>query len=284
MPFAWAAGIAAAGTIAGAEISSSAANSAASKEAKAAKQASATELTAQQQADATQLAMFNQTEANEAPYLAAGTNALTSLQSGVGTPGAPGVLSAPYSVPYAPNYQQSPGYQFQVQQGENAVLNSASATGGVNGGNTLKALTSFGQGLANTDYNQYLNNYNSQYWNQYNAYTNQQNQQFGQLQTLAGAGQNAAANLGGYGTSVANSIANTGVNTAQSIAGNITGAANAGAAATVAGANATSSGLNNLGSNFLLYNALNNGTLFGGGSGGVNYGADYGNVAGSFGQ
>lgn len=283
MPWGFAA--AAVGALGGAAISASAANSAASKESKAAKQASQVQLQAQQSADDTELQMFDQTQANEAPYLAAGNNALAALTAGVGTPGSPGALNAPYSAPYAPNYQESPGYQFQFNQGEKALLNAKSATGGVNSGNTLKALTSYGQGVANQDYQQYLTNYNSQYWNQYNAYVNQQNQQAGQLQSLAGAGQNAAASLGGFAQSTGNNIANIGVNTANSVANNITGAANAGAAATVATGNTIGNSLNSLGSNYLLYNALSNGGLFGGsGSGGVNYGADYGNVASSFGQ
>lgn len=184
--------------------------------------------------------MFNQTEANEAPYLTAGGNALTALQNGLGIGGGNtsgvGSLNAPFTMG---QFQNSPGYQFQLQQGENAVLNNASATGGVNSGNTLKALTGYGQGVANQDY-----------WNAYNAYVNAQNQKFGQLQTVAGSGQNAAGNLGALGTQVGASVGN-----------NIVGAGNASAAGQVGSANAIAGGINNttssLSQNYLLASLLN---------------------------
>lgn len=242
----WALAAAAVGTIAGAEISSSGAKSAANTEASAANNATQV-----------QLQMFDQTQANEQPFLAAGTNALTQLQNGVGIGpggGGPGTgsLNTPYGTPYNPQFQESPGYQFQLQQGTDAALNAASAHGGALGGNSLKALTSYGTGLANQDYYNYLNNYNTQYWNQYNAYTGQQNQQFNQLQTLAGSGQNAAANLGSLSSQTAGAVGN-----------NIIGAGNASAAGTVASANTTGNALNNLGQNYLLSNAISGGNLFG---------------------
>jgi hypothetical protein len=227
----------AAGTIGAAVIGSSAAGDAANTEANAANNASQV-----------QLGMFNKTQANEAPYLAAGGNALTALQTGLGIgPGTNGSGTGPLNKPFTlSDFQNSPGYQFQVQQGENAVLNNKSALGGVNSGNTLKALTSYGQGVANQDY-----------WNAYNAYVNAQNQKFGQLQTVAGSGQNAAGNLGALGTQVGASVGN-----------NIVNAGNASAAGTVGSANAISNGINGLGQNYLLASALNSGSL---GSGGFSF-------------
>lgn len=222
------------GVVASAAIGSSAASSAANTEANASNQASAVEQS-----------MFDKTQANEQPFLTAGGNALTALQSGLGLgPGTgntgTGSLNAPFTLA---DYQTSPGYQFQMQQGENAVLNNKSALGGVNSGNTLKALTSFGQGVANQDY-----------WNAYNAYVNQQNQKFGQLQTVAGSGQNAAANLGALGTQVGASVGN-----------NIVNAGNASAAGTVGSANAISNGINGISQNYLLASALNSGSVGNGG-------------------
>lgn len=80
------------------------------------------------------------------PFQAGGTNALSALQRSLGlTPG-------------GSTYQQSPGYQFELGQGLNAITNKSAATGGIHSGNTLKALQSFGTGLANQDYQQYLGN------------------------------------------------------------------------------------------------------------------------------
>lgn len=55
-------------------------------------------------------------------------------------------------------FQTSPGYQFQMDQGRAAIDQSAIARGGLNSGSTVKALTQYGQGLANQEYQQYLSN------------------------------------------------------------------------------------------------------------------------------
>lgn len=221
-------------SIGGALISGNASDNAAQTEANAANQASQTELQ-----------MFNQTQANEKPYMAAGGNALTQLMKGLGIGGGnttgTGSLNAPFTTA---DFTNTPGYQFQMQQGEQALLDQQSAVGGVGGGNTLKALTQYGQGVANQDY-----------WNEYNAYVNRQNQQFGQLDTIAGSGQNAAANLGSIGTQVG-----------QSVGQNTIGAGNATAAGQIASGNAMNSALSGAGNNFLLYSLLNGGGF--GGSGG----------------
>lgn len=219
MPWGFAA--AAVGAIGGAVISGDAAKSAAQTQANAAQSASQTELQ-----------MFNQTQKNLSPYMTSGANALSTLNSKLPS------LTAPFT---AADYQQSPGYSFQMGQGVQAVQNSASAAGGIGGGNTLKALTTFGQGLANSDYQQALTNY-----------MNQQQQTFGMYNTLAQSGQNAAANLGGIANSVGNQVG-----------GNTIGAGNALAAGTVGAANATTGGINSLAQLAALYG--NGGTS--GGSG-----------------
>ena len=55
-------------------------------------------------------------------------------------------------------YQQSPGMQFQMQQGQNALAAQNSAAGGRNSGAAQKDLLQFSQGLANQDYQQYVGN------------------------------------------------------------------------------------------------------------------------------
>jgi hypothetical protein len=210
-----------------------------------AQSAAKTQANAANQATQAQLQMFNQTQANEAPYLAAGGNALQTLMQGEGlTTGqnnanvANGSLTAAFN---PANLAQTPGYQFTMQQGLQALLDSQSATGGVGGGNTLKAITQYGQGLASTTYQQQLQDYMAQ-----------QQQQFSQLQTLAGSGQNAAANLGALSANVG-----------QSVGSNIIGAGNASAAGTVGATNAATGAISNLSSNYLLS------SLLGGGSGGI---------------
>lgn len=146
------------------------------------------------------------------------------------TPGTAGTAAsinpnAPLTKPFtAADLTQTPGYNFEMQQGQQAVQNSGAAQGGAFSGNTLKALQTFGTGLAQQDY-----------WNQYNAYTQQQNTQFNQLSSLAGAGQNAAAQQGGFAGGAANQIGN-----------NLTNIGNVQAAGTVANANSQNNLINSL--------------------------------------
>lgn len=78
----------------------------------------------------------------------------------------------------------SPEYTTGVAQGEDAILQNASATGGLRGGNTQNSLARFRSDLlANTITSKY-----------------------NQLGGLTSLGQNAAAGVGNNGLSVANSI------------------------------------------------------------------------------
>ena len=148
-----------------------------------------------------------------------------------------GLLGTGGQAPNPTAFTSSPGYQFMMGQGGQAIANQASATGGVNSGNTLKALTNYGQGLANQTYQQYLGN----------------------VQNLAGMGQNAAAQTGAFGAATANQV---GANTI--------GAGNALAAGQIGGYNALGNaigGVGNAGINYLLMSQL-----YGGGGGGVSPG------------
>ncbi len=54
--------------------------------------------------------------------------------------------------------QNTPGYQFQLQQGNAAINAKQAATGSLDSGNTLLALSNYNQGLAGTTYNQAVQN------------------------------------------------------------------------------------------------------------------------------
>jgi hypothetical protein len=118
-----------------------------------------------------------------------------------------------------PNYtesqfQASPGYQFQKQQGINAIQNAAGPTSGALSGNTLRALQTFGTGLANQDWWNWLNNQqqnyntaygagNQQYWQQYQGNANQMANIYQQLLGLSSLGSSAATNQGAQGVNLA---------------------------------------------------------------------------------
>lgn len=56
---------------------------------------------------------------------------------------------------------QTPGYQFALQQGNEAINRSAAAKGMLNSGNVLAELAKYGQGMASQGYQQQLNNLQS---------------------------------------------------------------------------------------------------------------------------
>lgn len=55
-------------------------------------------------------------------------------------------------------FRSTPGYQFQLDEGRNAILGSNASRGLLNSGATAKALTKYGQGLADSTYQNYINN------------------------------------------------------------------------------------------------------------------------------
>lgn len=61
----------------------------------------------------------------------------------------------------ADKFQQDPGYQFQLQQGLDALTNKSSLAGGMNS-NNMKGLIGYAQGMANTDYQQAFQNYQTE--------------------------------------------------------------------------------------------------------------------------
>lgn len=202
----WGAAIAAGGAIVGGLISSDSSKSAANTQAGAANNATAVEN-----------AQYQQTRTDLAPYMNQGTLALSDINK---------FMADPSMV------SQLPGYQFQMQQGTGAIMNSAAA-GGLTG-NTLKALSDYGQGTAAS--------YSNNYWNQ--------------LMQMANMGQTSAAGVGNIGASTANSIGS-----------NIIGAGNAQAAGQVGSASAINSGLSNGIQNWLLASQMQNS---GGGYGDTN--------------
>lgn len=97
------------------------------------------------------------------------------------------------------NYLNSTGYKFQADQGTRAITGSAAARGLLNSGSTAKALTSYGQNLASTTFNNYLGNLsglNTQQQNTSNAGTTAA-QVVGQAGTSGGGNASTATQAGG---------------------------------------------------------------------------------------
>lgn len=133
------------------------------------------------------------------PYVSAGTPALQAQMAALGLSG-PEAQQA-----YVTQQEQSPFFQSLAQQGKEAILQNASATGGLRGGNVQGALAQFRPALLN----QFLD------------------QQYGRLGGLTKIGQASAAGVGAAGQEAATQIGNAYTQAGQARAGSIMGQAGA---------------------------------------------------------
>jgi hypothetical protein len=133
------------------------------------------------------------------PYVSAGGPALQAQMAALGLAG-PEAQQA-----YVAQQEQSPAFQALARQQEEALLQNASATGGLRGGNVQGALAQFRPQLLN----QFLE------------------QQYGRLGGLTALGQQSAAGVGTAGMQSAGSIADLLAQGGAARAGAKLGAANA---------------------------------------------------------
>lgn len=125
-----------------------------------------------------------------------------------------GSLTTPFTTA---NWQQlSPAYNFNLQQGQQGVLNSAAAGQGALSGAANKDLIDYNQSSANNSFN-----------NAFNQYQTQQGNIFSRLSGIAGLGQSSANNTGQQGTTLAGQAAQSATNIGTAQAGGIVGSANA---------------------------------------------------------
>lgn len=242
-------GVASAGAgIAGSAMQAGAAKSAAQTQAQAAQQAMALQQQNAQQAVGYQNAALQNVTNVYSPYYTAGQQGLTSLASAL----APGGSLAQnwtqqFQAPTAAQAAATPGYQFALQQGLNAVQSSAAAQGNLLSGGTMKALNNYAQGMASTNYQQTYNNAFNQYLQNYNQFQTNQANQYARLMGLTGVGQQATSGLAGAQQSIASNIGNILTGTAQTQSQALQNAAAAQASGMVGSANAWAGGLNTIG-------------------------------------
>jgi len=116
---------------------------------------------------------FNNLQSTLDPYLKAGSQGINSL--------ATYAASNPQFSFKPEDYFNSPAYQFQLEQGQKAIGNTASASGLANSGAAAKELTQFGQGLGATYYTDAFNRAQQ-------TFQTNQNATLANLSTLANAG------------------------------------------------------------------------------------------------
>lgn len=149
---------------------------------------------------------FEQVRADQAPWRAAGENALAKLTSLLND----GSITSKF----AGQVQNEPGYAFAAREGQRAIDNSAAARGGI-GGASLKAGVRFAEDNANKFYNEAFNRFQTERTNM--------------LEPLF--------RLGGFGTQANQQVGQAGQNYANQAGQNMLGAANAQAAAGIAQGN-----------------------------------------------
>lgn len=120
------------------------ANNASNKAAKVATENNATN-------NAMALDIYNRNSATLAPYVQGGNRAGTAMQSLLGLSEDPRAFDQAFD-----NYRNSTGYQFQFDQGNRAIQNSAAAQGGLLSGNAIKAGQRYGQQMGQSSFQQYL--------------------------------------------------------------------------------------------------------------------------------
>lgn len=90
-----------------------------------------------------QLSEFNQVQGEAKPYISGGQTAMSQIDN-------PNTIMS--------NFQQSPGYQWSLNQGMNQVLQNKAVNGLLGSGSALSGLGAYVTGAASQDYNNWFNN------------------------------------------------------------------------------------------------------------------------------
>jgi hypothetical protein len=152
----------------------------ANEQSKAARNASGAQSTAAQAGMDEQHAQFAAVQKLLSPYVTAGNGALAGQQDLLGTNGADAQAKAIAAL------QSSPQYTSQLTAGNNNILQNASATGNLRGGNTQAALAQFAPQLLNQTISD----------------------QYARLGGMTSLGENAAAFTGNAGLQTGQGVAN----------------------------------------------------------------------------
>jgi len=234
--------------------------------------------------------MFDQNRRDAQPYMDAGQRALLGLEAGMEDRG-PGGMGR--DIAYDPNiaalsrsaadiagerfnFEEDPGYQFRLAEGNRALDRAASAGGRFDSGRAMKDLLRYGQGFASNEYGAGFDRFQrdrgdrfgmttGERTSQFNMAAGDRDSRFNRLSSLAGTGQSVTGQIGQQGMSMAgaagsNTMAGTqGANNysvggtdaanrfrtggANAYGDGITGAANARASGYVGAANAVNSGV-----------------------------------------
>ncbi len=196
---------------------------------KAATKAGEQQAAGQQSAIDEQRRQFEIAQGNSKPFIEAGQQSIgqimEALKSGKFGLGSTGEFKAPT----LEEVQQTPGWQFALQQGNKGILQASAATGGAISGGTSKALQTFGTNLGSSTYNDAFQRAMATYGTKLAA----QGQEFSQLLAPAQIGSGSTAQLN-----------QTGSTTSTNISQLMAGIGSSKAAGTLGSANSVTGGIN----------------------------------------
>lgn len=230
---AWGLAALAAGSIVSGLIGSRSASKASSAQAGAADRSAEMQLQAQRETNALQERIYNETVARNEPARQIGQNALGQLA---------GMSQQPMNFQMG-QFEASPGYQFRLQEGQDALNRQASASGMRLSGAGLKDAMAFNQGMASEEFGAF----NSREMDRFNRERAMFGDRFNRTASVAGVGQTATGAIDSAGRGYAGAVGAT--NTAT--AGNVGNALMAGGQARASGymgqANAFNNALSGIG-------------------------------------
>lgn len=156
---------------------------------------------------------YGMLQGNVAPFISTGQGANQQMWNELQS----GAMGQAFN-PTMQQLQQTPGYQFQLQQGLESVQNAAAARGlGVSGA-ALKGAGNFASGLAAANYQQQFNDYWANQLNRYNMLAGLSNTG-AQVAVGSMPGLNTAAQLYGQGITGISNALTTGAQNLQGLAG-----------------------------------------------------------------
>ncbi len=154
---------------------------------------------------------YDQTRADNMPGLDARNNALWQMQNraqqyGNGQPSAADVMA-------------TPGYQFGLDQGQNALQTGAAARGGLYSGAAGKALVQYGNDYGTGKYDDAFNRLQTSHTNDFNRWASVSGQGQTGANAIAGAGMNAANNSSNLYSAQGNANAGAAITNGNAYAG-----------------------------------------------------------------
>lgn len=125
------------------------------------------------------------------------------------------------------DFQEDPGYQFRLQQGNNALQNMAAMTGNLNSGRALKDAIAYNSGMGAQEYQNAYGRYNNDYLTGFNTHNTNQTNAYNKLMGITGIGQSSASALANVGQNYSGQVGNNLAQGANAQASGIVGQSNA---------------------------------------------------------